>query len=138
MSLADLSTRAEMITTILVLLGVLLGYLRWVRPRIRRAVRTTNAVVDTMIGREAIIDHANGRVISPAMPGMGVRLAAVEDALVTLAHQDKRIGSLEVRVDGLEAASVERTVARAESAQMWSAMEAAANAKPPEPPEVEP
>lgn len=122
MSLADLSTRAEAITALLVLCGVLLGYLRWVRPRIRSVVRTGNAVVDTLVGRDAITDPVTGRELAPAQPGIGVRMAKLEDAISTLAHQDRRIVALETTVDDLgrrmvaqEQASVERAVTRAES-----------------------
>lgn len=56
-----------------------------------------------------------------------------------IAESHLRISSVETRVDGLEtdvaelkAAQLERIMARAESAQAWSAVEAAVQATPPE------
>lgn len=122
LSLTELSTRAEAITAILVLMGLLVGYMRWVRPRVKRAVRTTNAIVDTLVGREAIVDHATGRVLSAEQPGIGVRMAKLEDVVTTMAQQDKRLTDLEVtsvdhekRLAAQEQAAVERAVTRAES-----------------------
>ncbi len=126
------------------LLGVLVGWLRWVRPRIRRGKSEVTAIRDSILGRDAIVDSITGREIEPALPGVGVRLAATEKHLGVLAESvaslvlmHERIDRVEMhdkvqdaRIDKLEEASVERIVSRAESAAGWRAMEEAVKATP--------
>ena len=113
------------------LAGVVLGWLRWVRPKIHRGRKEVVAVRDAILGREAITDSVTGKEIAPALPGMGVRMAHQEsqmalltDAVAKIADSHGRLESLEDRVKALEEASVERIVTRAESAQAWRAIAA--------------
>jgi hypothetical protein len=96
---------------------------------------------DALVGREAVKDSITGRELSPALPGIGQRMANVETAIVAIAQQQQEIADLKVTVavhdreigklaDGqarLEAAAVERVVSKAESAAAWRAMEAVAH-----------
>ena len=126
------------------LLGVLIGWLHLVHPRILRGRSEVTAIRDSILGRDAIVDSITGREIEPALPGVGVRLAATEEHLGVLAESvaslvlmHERIDRVEMhdkvqdgRIDKLEEASVERIVSRAESAAGWRAMEEAIKAEP--------
>lgn len=117
------------------LLGVLAGYMRWVRPRLRRAVRQVIAVRDSILGREAIGDSITGREIEPALPGVGVRLAAQErqmeqltEAVTRIAASQARLENHEERIAALEAGAYERIANKAESVAMFQAIESALHA----------
>jgi hypothetical protein len=119
------------------LLSLLVGWLRWVRPRYRRTRSEVTAIRDSILGRDAIRDSITGREIEPALPGVGTRLANQEehlgvlaDAVASLAKSHAVLDDHEKRIAALEVASVERIVSRAESAAGWRAMEAAALATP--------
>lgn len=129
------------------------GWLKWVRPRYRRGKSEVTAIRDSILGRDAVRDTITGRELSPALPGVGVRLAATEQhlgtlaqAVATIAESHLRLEDHEKRLVTLEEASVERIVSRAESAAGWRAMEAAALSTPdvvveatsrPDPPEAD-
>ena len=119
---------------------MLLGWLRVVRPRIRKARATLTSAQDALLGREAIIDSITGREIAPALPGVGSRMAHQEQQMELLTvsvtklvdqqqHQialERRVDGHEDRIKGLEDAAIERVVGKAESASAWRAMEAIA------------
>lgn len=118
--------------SVVALLGIIGGWLRWVRPRWRRASREVVAVRDSILGRDAIVDSITGREIAPALPGIGQRVATIEQALVTLAGQEERFTAIEEnqsdfarRLGALEQARLERVVTQAESANAWRAVAAA-------------
>lgn len=125
-------------------LSALVVWLRWVRPRIRATKADFTAAKDAIVGRPAIRDSITGREIEPALPGVGVRLAGLElaiqklaDSHVRLDTQQGQLGALAERtkrneddIEILKAASVERVVARSESARAWAAMEAVALSTP--------
>lgn len=105
------------------------GWWRWVRPRYRKAKRTVAAVTETLVGRDAITDPSTGRELVPAQPGLGVRMATMEEAIVRLSHMDGRVTAVETTVGEhtrqiaeLRDARIERLVTQAESAQAWRAM----------------
>ncbi|MAE64165.1 MAG: hypothetical protein CMJ18_07800 [Phycisphaeraceae bacterium] len=123
------------VTTLLGAVGAF--WVKVLKPRIEAGRKEATAVRDAILGREPITDSITGREIAPALPGIGQRMATVEQALVTLADQGRRLGDLEdeqidhgERLDKLEAAQVERVVTRAESTAAWRAMEAAVQAEP--------
>lgn len=125
------------------LLGVLVGWVRWVRPKIRRGRREVTAVRDAILGRDAITDSITGKEIEPALPGMGVRMAQQEqqmaiitDAVAKIADSHLRLESLESRVKVLEDARVERVVTQVESAQAWRAIANAHDADPNDAPDL--
>lgn len=120
------------------------GWWRWVRPRYRRTKGEVTAIRDSILGRDAIRDSITGREIEPALPGVGVRLAATEEHLGVLAEAVASLAQNHVRVDDLErrvgvhdeeiahlkAADAERIVNRVESVQLLRTMEEAIKAEP--------
>lgn len=92
---------------------------------------------DTLVGREAVVDTITGKEIAPALPALGQRMDTVERAVAVLADQHRMLGDHEDRIKALEDARVERVITRAESAQAWSAMEAAINSHPAEDDSIE-
>lgn len=138
MNLAEVSATTGLALSLCALLAVLGGWLRWIRPRWRNGRREITAVRDAILGREAQFDSITGKEISPALPGMGVRMAHQEQqmelitsAVARLAETHERLENHESRIKKLEDAAVERVVARAESAAAWRAMEAAHLAEAP-------
>jgi hypothetical protein len=105
---------------------------------------------DAILGRDEVLDSITREVIKPPLPGIGTRMAHQEtqmelltvtvtklvDQQVFLQGIAERVDSAESRLDKLEAAAVERVVAKAESTAAWRAMEAATNAKPDVEPEL--
>jgi hypothetical protein len=124
----------------LTILATLVGcYVRWARPGFRQARSDFIAARDSIVGRDAVVDSITGRELSPALPGVGVRLDRQEQqmdlltgAVSKIADSHVRLEDHEHRIMQLEAAAVERVVARAESAQAWRAMEKAMDSPPPE------
>lgn len=136
------------------LLGVALatvgGWLKFIRPRIRRARSKVTASFDAILGREEVRDSITGQVVQPALPGIGVRMASVEEAQVHLAsavatlvesqaatnkltgrvdHVEALIADHADRIGRLESAAVERITSKVESTAAWSAVEAVAKTK---------
>ena len=135
--------------TVVALITGLAGWWRWVHPRINRVKKDGAAMRDAVLGREKVVDSITGRELAPALPGIGVRMAHQEDqmrlltdAVSKIADSHRRLEHVEMRVDEiaedvavLKAGTMERIMARAESAQAWSAVEAIA--KTDDPPESE-
>ena len=135
--MSDAQNWVTFLLALATLLGVLVGWFRLVRPRILRGRSEVTAIHDSILGRDAIVDSITGREIEPALPGVGVRLAATEEhlgvlaqAVATIAESHVRLEDHEQRLTRLEEASVERIVSRAESAAGWRAMEEAIKAEP--------
>ncbi|GAA4117353.1 hypothetical protein GCM10022215_17880 [Nocardioides fonticola] len=59
---------------------LLAGWYRWGLPRWRRWRRDVVAVRDALVGRDELVDTITGEVRAPALPGIGVRMAAVEES----------------------------------------------------------
>lgn len=125
---------------LIALMGAVIAWARWIRPRYRAGKARIIGAVDALVGRDAIHDSITGKEIAPPLPGMGQRMAAMETAVTNLAdlavsqsHQDERIteahlriNALETRVDSLETGRVEQVVTKAESVAAYRAMEAIA------------
>ena len=140
-----------LLVAVCTLLGLVVGWVRWVRPKIHNGRREVVAVRDAILGRDAIADSITGKEIAPAVPGMGVRMAhqeaqmqALTDVVARLADSQSRFDNLEtltgdhaVRIKALEDAVVERVVTKVESAQAWRAMEEAIKAEPDETPDLD-
>jgi cell division protein FtsB len=119
------------------LLGAAAGWLRWVRPRLSVLRAKFVQATDSLIGREEQRDSITGRVIAPALPGIGVRMENVERSIESIATllksqhtQDQRLDALEHRNDAiehrvqqLEDGTIERIAAKAESVAAWRAVE---------------
>lgn len=122
------------------------AWLKWGLPRYRDWRFQFIAARDSIIGRPAVIDTITGEERVPALPGVGMRLATTEEHLGTLTALvgelvreradvralDRRVKVVEGDVAVLKAASVERIVGRAESAEAWRTMAEAIKATPDE------
>lgn len=102
--LEQTSTLVTIASCLVAILAAVLGWLRWVRPRLHTAISRTGAALDTIAGRDAIVDNITGEVYSEALPSMGVRLASVESAVALLAKQHQRLDDHERRIKRLEVA----------------------------------
>lgn len=132
------------LASVTVVAGGLLAFARWIRPKITNAKNDVVAVRDSIVGREEVTDSITGAVLSPALPGIGVRMDSQErqmaviteavskiaDSHIRLEQHDAEIVTIKDRLEKLEQASVERIVTRAESAAAYRAIEAAHNANP--------
>lgn len=140
----SLDVLATIAAALVVVLGALIALARWVRPKVQSITADVAQARDALLGRDAVVDSITGRELAPPLPGMGVRMAHQEQQtellIVTVtklvdqqAHQqrlERVVEDHDKRISALETAGVERIVARAESAQAWSAMEAAIHADP--------
>lgn len=137
MNLDQAQVTISLLLGICALAGVVVGYLRWWRPKYRHVVGQVVAGRDSLIGREAVVDSITGREILPALPGIGVRMENVETAVVKVVdliesehRQNRRIEAIEAevgqlwhRVGQLEDGVIERVAAKAESVATWRAVE---------------
>lgn len=143
--------RIDLTAAAATLLGIFVGWITLIRPRWRKFVSRIVAALDTIAGREAVVDSITGRELAPALPSVGQRMDTLEqtvsklveaeiqrqqiDQRVTEAHQ--RIDLLERRVHGLEDGAIERVANKAESVAAWRAVEAVAKQGDPGAPEIE-
>lgn len=117
----EISDWGVAVTIVSVVGGAVIALWRRKAPQVRAFCRRVDGTLDAIVGREAYVDTASGRRV-PALPPLTNRVANVEEAIIRLTRFEERVGSLEHRVTALEDGRVERTVARAESAQMWRAI----------------
>lgn len=125
--------------SLVVVLGAVFGWLRWVQPKIRHGLARGGAALDTVVGREAIVDNITGRELAPALPSIGKRMESMEGTVSRLVEviegqhqQDKRLDDHERRLKQLEDGTIERIAAKAESVSAWRAVEAVAKSTPPD------
>jgi len=118
------------------LLALWVGWIKLARPKLRRARNRVSGAIDALMGREAISDPVSGKELAPALPGIGQRMATVEDTLAKLTEVVSEQAKLNGRVDRIEdqvgrntenlavimAATAERIVTKAEAAEMWRAI----------------
>lgn len=121
------------------LLGALLGFLKWVRPKFRAAKKDVRAGRDALLGRDAVYDSITGKEISPALPGIGQRMASTEQnvsiltvAVGRLADMHDRVNGIEARVQRLEHGDAERQLARTESIELLRTIDNAIKSDPKE------
>jgi len=129
----------------LIALGTAIAsWAKWARPRLQQRERDRIAQRDALIGRPPIYDSITRKEISPALPGIGQRMANTEgqmaviaEAVADLVKSNQRHESHEAHlavhdreIADLKQARVERVVTKAESIAAYQAMEAAALAKP--------
>lgn len=117
---------AERLNVLYVLCGLLVlwgGWVKAVRPRLRRLLRSWQAASDALLGRDAIYDSITGEERVPALPGIGQRMSTVEDAMKTLvdAVADQRrlqqhVMDHEARISSLERDELRSAIAQAERA----------------------
>jgi hypothetical protein len=144
MNLTTAQSVLALILAVAAVVGLVLSVRRWASPRWRNVKGDGVAMRDAVIGRPAVVDTITGKELAPALPGIGVRMAHQEQQMELLAvtvtklvdqqtHQralEQRVNLHDDRIRALEEAAVERVVGKAESAQAWSAMEAAIKATP--------
>lgn len=130
MNLEDLNASTGALLGVIALLGVVVGWLKWLRPRWRRVKDDALGARDALVGREAIIDRASGREVAPAIPGIGHRMATVEQALTTLVNNEARLSALEHDVAELKDARIERALTKVESIAAFDAIAKAHDAQP--------
>lgn len=111
-------------------LGVLVGWVKVIRPWLRTLGREYRAGRDSLLGREAITDTITGREIAPALPGIGQRMDTIETALAQLVDVHVRLNSHDKRLTDLEAKDLERAMARTESIEMLRTIDTAIRSTP--------
>ncbi|MBO9523416.1 MAG: hypothetical protein J7518_17950 [Nocardioidaceae bacterium] len=128
--------RLAAIYTLCGLIAIWVGWVKLARPRVRKLFKGWRAAQDALLGREPIIDPASGRELAPALPGIGQRMATVEDAVKMLAENVAALDAVNRRVDRIETqvganteniaalmtATAERIITKAEAAEMWRAV----------------
>lgn len=124
---------------VIALLGAVAGWVKWLRPKLHARELDRVAQRDALIGRPPVLDSITGKVLAPALPGIGQRMDTIETSVAELARSSQRHEAHEAhlarhddQIAALETGSVERVVSKAESAAAWRAMEAAALAQPDE------
>lgn len=129
----DLGHLAAVAAPAVAVIGALgAAWLRFGRPRWRTFFDKLDQGLTSVAGRPEIRDPATGRVLAPAVPGIGVRMANVEDAVTLLVANQKRLDDHDARIGKLEQAAIERIVNRADSALGWAAVVAASGADVPD------
>lgn len=115
----------------------LTGWLKWVRPKWHRAKHDVTASRDSILGRAAVVDSITGAELSPALQGIGQRVATLEesqaaigDALGQLANSSARLDSHDARIDRLEKSEQDRSLARTESIELLRTIESAIHSSP--------
>jgi len=101
------------------LIGVIVGWVRWIQPRIELRIRTREGIRETILGRPAVVAKATGRVLADAQPGLATRLDTLEGLVAQIADQQKTLAAHEHRITELENARVERVATQLESTAMW-------------------
>lgn len=70
-------------TTVIVgactLIGIWVGWARYLGPRVRKKLRRLGGMIDSLAGRDPIVDPVSHRQIAPPLPPLGERLAGFED-----------------------------------------------------------
>ncbi|WP_370290233.1 hypothetical protein [Nocardioides sp.] len=131
LSAADWYEWTGLIIATAAVLGIALKTFRWARP----IARKMDAALEVLVGHgEEPANTVNGTPARPAVPGIGARVARIEETLPTLveavdrlAKNEERLGRVEARVTALEEQAVERVVTKVESTAAWLAVEAVAN-----------
>lgn len=70
---------------------------------VAKVLRRVSGALDALLGRDPIVDPADGREVSPALPGIGQRMSTVEDAVKTLTEVVAEQKELRDRVEVHEA-----------------------------------
>lgn len=140
----DLRDRIELALAILALLGIIVGWLKVVRPRWRKGTERVTAALDTIAGRPPVVDSITGKELAPELPSIGKRMESVEGSVSRLVEviegqhkQDQRLDDHERRLQQLEEQVIERVASKAESVAAWRAVEAVAKGADPTIPELE-
>jgi hypothetical protein len=110
--------------------AVVVTLLHQTRRAYKKGKREVGAFRDAVLGRDAIIHPDTGEELAPAVPGMGSRMATIEEAVVAMADERRRVDHLEERVTVLEKKDMERALARTESIELMRTIDAALKSQP--------
>lgn len=83
------------------ILGALWLLMRKAKAKTAAFVHKANAITETMLGREEIRHPDTGKVLVEATPGLGFRLAHMEEAIVGLSNTQNALAHVTVRLDDL-------------------------------------
>lgn len=131
----------------IILLGLCVGtiyaFLKWLKPRLHEVRSDARAIRDTLVGRPAVRDSITNRVVSPALPSIGDRMASQEeavqkvaDAVQQLATTATRLDQHDKRLNRLEdALQIDRRLDKIESVQLLRTIETVAQAEATDPAE---
>ena len=91
---------------LIAILSALIGWLKWLRPKIRRGQSEAVAVRDAILGRDAVRDSITGKELAPRLPGIGQRIDTVEQAVATLADQHRILDDHDSSIRSLQSEQV--------------------------------
>lgn len=135
MNIDTMQTLALAISATLAALGIIWLRLRSTGVKLRRFWSKIDSAMDTLNGRGEILHPDTGSVLVEATPGLGVRLAHIEFAIVSLSETHAALKNLTVRVDSIDTRLTDHLTdtdtAREEASEMWRAIAAVAEAEPP-------
>ncbi|WP_028472128.1 hypothetical protein [Nocardioides alkalitolerans] len=138
-----IQAHAGWITAVGAAVIMLAGLFVWIKKKVREPIQNFNRGLVALVGREAVIDPATGMSLAPPIPGLGVRLAHIEEVMSQLAVNDQRttqvfaqMETIHGRLNTLQEQIVnhmtdsesERQSRLAEQTAMWRAIEAVAGA----------
>lgn len=118
--------------------GTLVAFLKWTGPRVASVRSDARAIRDTLVGRPPVRDSITKKVVSPAIPSIGERMASQEasmaqvaSAVDKLADATSRLTHLEERMTRVEDALItDRRLEKIESVQLLRTIETAVQSDP--------
>lgn len=116
--LGALDDYAGWIVAIATGLTTLVVFGRWVRKRARQFSQKWDNAREALVGREEIRHPDTGIVLVKATPGLGQRLAHIEENLTVLSDTRSEMQALTSRVDSIASSLEQHTM---ESAEVWAA-----------------
>lgn len=123
--------------SLVLILTAIVAWFRWARPKWTVFKKDATAARDSILGREATHDSITGKEILPALPGIGQRVASLEEntavmasAVRSLADTHQRLDSHDERIRRLERGSSERELARTESIELLRTIDNAIKSDP--------
>lgn len=96
----------------------LVVFWRWARKRLQRFSHKWDSAREALVGREEIRHPDTGAVLVKATPGLGQRLAHIEENLTVLSDTRTEMQALTARVDSIATSLEQHTM---ESAEVWQA-----------------
>lgn len=110
--LSNAQTDMALLIGIITILGAMVSWIRWARPKLRKMSREVTAIRDSILGRDEIRDTITNELIAPELPGIGVRVANTEELLIEVTGAISRLADTSDRLDDHE-----RRISRLEGAQ---------------------
>lgn len=138
----DAATVATVSTAVVIVLGGLVAWFRWLRKPWRNVVRFFGRLDLTINGRPAEIDPY-GHEIHPAVPALADQMIALNDKVDAMAERDARMTAFEntlaehgQRLTAIEAGhQLERSLGHVAQAKTFDAIEAVARKRDTDDPE---